>query len=94
MKMYVVIEGGAESLNLEFEQFFIAFWCIDVHWGCAPLQSECRKKPNESQHMVSVDVADEDGVKLVEIQMQASDGSLCTFTTIYHKEFASHFYYL
>ena len=67
---------------------------IYVEWCGAPQQTECRYEANEPETVVAVQVRYEYVVYEREMNVVAAQLQLCTFATVYHKEFVACSYNL
>ena len=62
------VESAAEGLELEVEELFVFAWGIDMEWGSAAVETECAYHAYESEHMISMQMRDEYGIHLREIE--------------------------
>lgn len=74
----------------EVEQFSYLPGPMNVQLGCSPKQVHCSDKSGQSEHVVTMVVADEDMPDVRHRKSHYLHFSLCSFAAVYHEILASH----
>ena len=86
----VIVHRGEEHLLFHQKQFFIMCRSIDMKGCDAALQTKGGEHSHESEDMVAMNMADEDGIEFGETDMGTTYLYLSAFATIYHEVFSSY----
>ena len=86
----VIVHCGEEHLLFHHKQLFIMCRSIDMKGCDAALQTKGGEHSHESEDMVAMNMADEDGIELGETDMGTAYLYLRAFATIYHEVFSSY----
>ena len=90
MEHQFILESLAEHTSLQIEQLRHLLRCIDMQWSRAPQQSESRDKPHQSKTMVTMQMRDEHGVYLAEMDTALAQLQLGALTTVHHEKLVVH----
>ena len=86
----VIVHSGEKHLLFHHKEFFIVCRSIDMKGRDAALQTKGGEHSHESEDMVAMNMADEDGIELGETDMGTAYLYLSAFATIYHEVFSSY----
>ena len=86
----VIVHCGEEHLLFHQKQLFIMCRSIDMKGCDAALQTKGGEHSHESEDMVAMNMADEDGIEFGETDMGTAYLYLSAFATINHEVFSSY----